>query len=87
MRLPGVRVGSDPADLVRQLPAATSASVTVSSTARRLPRTAIQTSRSGSATPAYSTCSGRSPRTFAIGPSTARITSASVISAGSFASQ
>ena len=58
-----------------------SASVTASSTPRRLARTATHTSRSGSAEPAYSTSSGRTPRTFASGPSTARITSASVISA------
>ena len=59
---------------------ATSASVTDSSTPRRLARTAIQTFRSGSAVPWYSSDSGRVPRTFASGPSTARITSASVIS-------
>src|SRR5262249_2077277 len=59
-------------------PRARSAIVTCSSTARRFARTAIQTSRSGAAEPAYSTCSGPTPRTFAIGPSTARTTSATV---------
>ena len=56
--------------------------MTCSSTARRFARTAIQTSRRRSAEPAYSTCSGPTPRTFAIGPSTPRITSATVISSG-----
>ena len=61
--------------------------MTASRTARRLARTATQTSRSGSADPAYSIDSGRTPRTFASGPSTARITSASVISVAGRASQ
>src|SRR5205823_3227315 len=50
-------------------PLARSPTVTCSSTARRLARTAIQTSRRRSAEPAYSTVSGPIPRTFAIGPS------------------
>ena len=61
-------------------PATTSASVTDSSTSRTLARSASQTSRSGSQPPRYSISSGDSPRTVASGPSTARITSASVIS-------
>src|SRR5947207_1338207 len=68
-------------------PAARSASVTTSSTARRFARTAIQTCWRAAAGPAYSTSSGRRPRTFAIGPSTARITSASEISSGGSDSQ
>ena len=60
--------------------AATSATVTCSSTARRLARTATHTSRNRSALPWYVISSERTPRTFASGPSTARITSASVIS-------
>ena len=68
-------------------PAARSASVTSSSTLRRLARTATHTSRSGSARPVYSICSERTPRTFASGPSTARITSARLISAAGRASQ
>ena len=48
-------------------PAARSASVTTSRTARRFARTATQTCCSGAAGPAYSTSSGRWPRTFAIG--------------------
>src|SRR6185295_3796277 len=43
-------------------PRATSASVTDSSTARRLARTATHTSRSGAAAPRYSTSSERRPR-------------------------
>ena len=68
-------------------PRATSASVTCSSTARRLARTATQTSRSASALPSYASWSDRTPRTFASGPSTARITSASEISPAGRASQ
>src|SRR5262249_17646344 len=68
-------------------PRARSAIVTCSSTARRFARTAIQTSRSRDAEPAYSTCSGPTPRTFAIGPPTARTTSATVISSAGRASQ
>ena len=68
-------------------PAATSARVTDSSTARRFARIATQTSRRGSAAPSYSRVSGRAPRTFASGPSTARMTSAIVISAAGRASQ
>ncbi len=64
-----------------------SASVTCSSTPRRAVRRSSQTSRSGSAEPVYSSSSGRTPRTLAIGPSTARITSATVISSGGRASQ
>ena len=41
---------------------------TRSSTPRRLARTAIHTSRSGSALPSYSSSSERTPRTFASGP-------------------
>ena len=77
-RRPGRRRGLRPAG--GSSPRARSASVTCSSTPRRLARTATQTSRRRSALPAYSTCSERTPRTFASGPSTARITSASVIS-------
>src|SRR5919198_646406 len=55
--------------------------------ARGPPPTAPPPPRRGSAPPPYSTCSGRSPRTFAIGPSTARITSASEISPAGRASQ
>ena len=50
-------------------------------------RMAIHTSRNRAADPAYSTCSGPTPRTFAIGPSTARTTSATLIPSGSRASQ
>ena len=45
-------------------------------------RTATQTSRSARAAPAYSTVSTRSPRTLASGPSTARMTSATLMSVG-----
>ena len=51
-----------------------------SRTDRRLARTAIQTSVRRAAAPLYVTFSGRSPRTLASGPSTARMTSASEIS-------
>ena len=68
-------------------PRATSARVTDSSTRRRLARTATQTSRSGSAVPENETSSERRPRTFASGPSTARITWARSISSAGRASQ
>jgi len=68
-------------------PPATSASVTASSTSRRLALAAIQTSCSARAGPAYSRSSGRTPRTQASGPSIALITSATVISAAGLASQ
>ena len=68
-------------------PAASSASVTCSTTARTLARTAIQISCRSLAGPGYSTSSGASPRTLASGPSTARMTSASVISSAGWASQ
>jgi predicted nucleic acid-binding protein len=58
------------------LPAATSATLIRSSTARRPARTATHTSSSRSAEPSYMSVSGRRPRTSASGPSTARITSA-----------
>ena len=51
-----------------------------------LARSSIQTSRSPVAAPVYSASSGRAPRTVAIGPSTARITSARLTSAAGFAS-
>ena len=64
-------------------PAATSARVTDSSTARRLARIgdphALGAARRS---PRTRPPPGRAPRTFASGPSTARITSASVISSG-----
>ena len=50
--------------------------MTFSSTVRRLARTAIQTFCSGSALPRYSIASGGVDCTWAIGPSTARTTSA-----------
>ncbi len=53
-----------------------------SSSSRRAARTATHTSRRCSAGPRYSTSSGREPRTLAMGPSTARITSARLMSAG-----
>src|SRR5437763_885944 len=68
-------------------PAARSARVTASRTARKFARTATQTCCRGPAGPTYSTSSGRRPRTFAIGPSTARITSASEIWSGGSESQ
>ena len=64
-----------------------SASVVCSSTPRIAARSSIHTSRSGTAFPWYEIASGLSPRTLAIGPSTARITSATVISVGSRASR
>ena len=67
-------------------PATTSARVTCSSTARNEARTAIQTSRIGSAVPEKSSVSGRAPLTPASGPSIARMTSASVTSAAGRAS-
>ena len=67
--------------------AARSAIVVRSSTLRRLARTAIQSSGKHAAEPEYRSVSGRCPRTFASGPSTARITSAGVISPGGRASQ
>ena len=66
---------------------AISASVTCSRTPRMFVRSAIQTRCRAAAAPLYSSASGRSPRTAASGPSTARITSATVTSAGSRASQ
>ena len=54
--------------------------MTCSRTARRLARTAIQTSCRCSALPRYSIDSGGSDWTWAIGPSTARTRSAIVIS-------
>src|SRR4051812_3841195 len=50
-----------------RLPDATSASVTDSSTARRLARTAIQTSCRAAAAPTYDVSSGREPWTTASG--------------------
>ena len=80
---PGLRVAGD---LVHDRRAArrlaTSATVTSSSTARRLARTATHSLPSASAAPPYLTVSGASPRTLASGPSTARMTSAIVISVG-----
>ena len=70
-----------------RLPLARSASVTCSTTARTLARTAIQMSCRSLAGPGYSTSSGASPRTAASGPSTARMTSASVMSSAGWASQ
>ena len=61
--------------------------MTSSRTERMLARTAIQTSRRLSALPAYSIVSGGIDWTFAIGPSTARTTSATVTSAAGRASQ
>src|SRR5207245_1482906 len=60
-------------------PDARSASVTVSNTARRFARTAIHTSWSDPAGPGYSISSGRDSWTLARGPSTALMTSATVI--------
>src|SRR5206468_4230765 len=69
--------------LLGNLPLATSAMVTTSSTERRVARVAIHTSFSDDAAPRYSICSGGSPRTSASGPSTARTTSAiEMLSAG-----
>ena len=59
-----------------------SASVVCSRTSRIADRRSSQTGCSPAAAPTYSTSSGRAPRTVAIGPSTARITSATEISAG-----
>ena len=81
--------GSSPRRLISggSSPAASSASVTCSTTPRTLARTAIQISCRCSAAPRYSTSSGASPRTLASGPSTARMTSASEISSAGLASQ
>ena len=81
--------GSSPRRLISggSSPAASSASVTCSTTLRTLARTAIQISCRCSAAPRYSTSSGASPRTLASGPSTARMTSASEISSAGLASQ
>ncbi len=59
-----------------------SASVVCSRTSRIADRRSSQTGCSPAAAPTYSTSSGRAPRTVAIGPSTARITSATEISVG-----
>ena len=82
VRRPGLRVGSDPADLVRQ-PARGDVGE------RHRLEHGAQVAAHGDpdlaqrlGAPAYSSSSGRSPRTFASGPSTARMTSASEISAG-----
>ena len=62
--------------------------VVVSSTVRRLARTAIQTLASAfAACPRRRRVSGAVPRTFASGPSSARMTSASVICSAGRASQ
>ena len=58
---------------------AMSASVVTSSTWRSLARSATQVSRSRAAAPRYSMSSGACPATAPSGPSTARITSATVI--------
>ena len=81
--------GSSPRRLISggSSPAASSASVTCSTTLRTLARTAIQISCRCSAAPRYSTSSGASPRTLASGPSTARMTSASEMSSAGWASQ
>ncbi len=81
--------GSSPRRLISggSSPAASSASVTCSTTLRTLARTAIQMSCRCSAAPRYSTSSGASPRTLASGPSTARMTSASEMSSAGWASQ
>ena len=68
-------------------PLTTSASVTSSTTERRLALSATQTVWRFSAAPTQFTSSGGSPRTLARGPSTARITSPTVISSGGRASQ
>ena len=68
-------------------PAARSASVTCSTTPRRLARTAIQTSLQRLGGAGVVDVLGRSPRTEASGPSTARMTSATVISSAGWASQ
>ena len=68
-------------------PAIRSARVTSSSTARRLARTAIQTSCRCSALPRYSIDSGGEDWTWAIGPSTERTMSAIVTSSAGRASQ
>ena len=84
---PGVGVARELGDSGGSSPRATSASVTCSSTERTLARSATQTSRSFAAEPSYSSCSGERPRTFASGPSTARITSATEISSAGRASR
>ena len=87
-RRPGERGGQARGEpLSGRSPETRSARVTSSSTVRRLARTAIQTSCRCSALPRYSIASGGVDWTWAIGPSTARTTSAIVTSSAGLASQ
>ena len=79
-RGPGVREAARSSTAPGSSPLTRSARVTCSRTARRLARTAIQTSCRCSALPLYSMSSGGEDCTWAIGPSTARTTSAIVTS-------
>ncbi|MGX1252967.1 hypothetical protein RKD48_005478 [Streptomyces ambofaciens] len=67
--------------------AARSAIVTPSRILRTLARSATHSGSRGPAVPVYTSPVGRSPRTETIGPSTARITSATVMAAASRASR
>ena len=87
-RFPGLLFGASargrPSAACRPRPSAT---VTCSSTLRRLERSAIHTCCSDSAEPTYSISSGRWPRTPTSGPSTARMICARLTSSAGCASQ
>ena len=74
------RLGLSPRPRRARCPAARSASVTCSTTARRFARTAIQTPAAAPRRRRTRRPPGASPRTAASGPSTARMTSATLIS-------
>ena len=84
--VPGVGVAASLATFGGSSPRARSASVTCSRTERSAARVAIHSSTNASSSPVAASSWGRTPRTDARGPSTARMTSATVISAAGRAS-